>query len=136
MAKILQIGYSVSLLVPDSCLADLVTLLGQCKEVKGNHSNGVGQLQGVEFDIKNVHPDLGRELSEREKQLEKEAADKNSQWYKEYTKANELEKQVACLKSQVNDLIEKGISGAVFGKADAADKGDTKSDAIDDEIAF
>lgn len=133
MAKILQIGYSVSLLVPDSCLADLVTLLGQCKEVKGNHSNGVGQLQGVEFDIKNVHPDLGRELSEREKQLEKEAADKNTQWYKEYTKANELEKQVACLKSQVNDLIERGVSGAVFGGTDKADHGDVGSDG---EIAF
>ena len=133
MAKILQIGYSVSLLVPDSCLADLVTLLGQCKEVKGNHSNGAGQLQGVEFDIKNVHPDLGRELSEREKQLEKEAADKNSQWYKEYTKANELEKQVTCLKSQVNDLIERGISGAVFGGTDKADHGNVGSD---NETAF
>ncbi|MDE3023478.1 MAG: hypothetical protein KGI54_16790 [Pseudomonadota bacterium] len=119
MAKIIQIGYGSSILVPSHCLAQFVELLEECHQLEG--SNQTGTLKAVEYTVSNPHPDLGREMTQREQELEKTASDNNSRWYKEYTKANELEKQVACLKSQVNDLIERGVSGAVFGGTDRAD---------------
>lgn len=105
MAKIIQIGYGTSILVPSHLLAQFVELLDKCQALEG--SNSTGTLKPVEFTVNNPHPDLGIPMTQREKELEKAASDKQTQWYNEYTKANDLKKQVDCLTSQINDLLDR-----------------------------
>lgn len=110
MAKIIAIGWSTKFLVPDSKLAAFVEMLGSVHLVEG--SELLQTLKPVEFEIKTPHPDLGREISQREKDLEKAASDNNTKWYAEYNKANSLTKELAAVKAQIDLLVEKGIKSA------------------------
>jgi len=138
MAKIISIGYSIKFLVPNSVLTSFVDILGDVRILEGSDSTGT--VKPVEFEVKNPHPDLGREMSQREKELEKAAEDKNTMWYKEYNKVNELTKKLAESEAKINLLIEQGIKGAycpqtVTGDAEhTVDIPNTRSN--DEELPF
>lgn len=110
MAKIISIGYSIKFLVPDAVLTRFVDVLGDVSILEGSDSSGT--IKPVEFEVKNPHPDLGREMSQREKELEKNADENNTRWYNEYNKANKLEKELNAANEKINTLIEQGIKGA------------------------
>lgn len=128
MAKIITIGWSTKFLVKDSQLALFVEMLGGMQLVEG--SEALQTLKPVEFEVKNPHPDLGREISQREKDLEKAAEDKNAAWYKEYNKANALQKELEAAKAQIDLLVEKGIKGAFCPQESA----NTPDDSMAGEI--
>lgn len=110
MAKIISIGYSIKFLVPDTVLTRFVDILGDVRVLEGSDSTGT--IKPVEFEVKNPHPDLGREMSQREKELEKAASDTNTRWYNEYNKANKLKKELEDAQAKIQRLTEEGIEKA------------------------
>lgn len=110
MDKIIKIGWSTKFLVPGRRVAAFVEMLGNIQLIEGSES--LPTLKYVEFEVSNPHPDLGREVTQRERELEKKSEENSTRWYAEYNNANKLEKELAALKAQNELLIEQGIKGA------------------------